>query len=197
MLRILGSVDPLVILKDWLGKAQKNKQLKNSWAMNLCTSDKGQPSARIVLFKYFRGDSLVFFSNYLSRKGQNLQNNAQGAATFYWENPGRQIRIEGKVKKIPRKESVAYWGTRSRESQLSQWLSQQSQPVLNRRTLDALKIEVKQRFKGGPVPCPSHWGGYALSIQRMEFWMEKNHRLHDRFLFKKRKGGWAIQRLFP
>ena len=197
MLQILGSTDPLVILKNWLEKAQKKKKLKNPWAMSFCTSDKGQPSARIVLFKYFKGDSLVFFSNYLSRKGQNLQNDARAAATFYWENPGRQIRIEGKVKKIPRRESVAYWNTRSRESQISQWLSQQSRPVLNRQSLDTLKLEVKQQFKGGSVPCPSHWGGYALSIQKIEFWMEKDHRLHDRFLFKKHKRSWAIQRLFP
>ena len=139
----------------------------------------------------------MFFSNYLSRKGQNLKDNSRAAVTFYWESLGRQIRIEGRVKKIPRKESVAYWETRSRESQLSQWLSRQSQPVLNREKLDSLKAEVKRLFKNGPVPCPAHWGGYALSLKKVEFWIEKKHRLHDRFLFKKHKKSWVIQRLFP
>ena len=171
--RFLGSTDPLVILETWLDEAQKARRIKNPLAMNLCTNDRGQPSSRIVLLKYLKKGSLVFFSNYLSRKGRNLQNNARAAVTFYWESLGRQIRIEGKVKKISRRESAAYWKTRSRESQLSQWLSRQSRPVLNREDLNALKAEVRQRFKGRAVPCPSHWGGYALSPQKIEFWMEK------------------------
>ena len=101
------------------------------------------------------------------------------------------------MKKISRRESVAYWKTRNRESQLSQWLSRQSHPVLNREELDSLKAEVKQRFKGDLVSCPPHWGGYALFIQKIEFWVEKKHRLHDRFLFEKHKKSWIVQRLFP
>ena len=195
--KFLGSKDPLKILNTWLERAKRDKHLKNPWAMNLCTSDRGQPSSRIVLLKYVKKDSLVFFSNYLSCKGLNLQKNPRAGVTFYWENLGRQIRIEGRVKKLSRRESVAYWKTRSRESQLSQWLSKQSHPVLNREELDSLKAEVKRRFKGKPVPCPPHWGGYALSIKKIEFWMEQKHRLHDRFLFEKQKGRWAVQRLFP
>ena len=195
--KFLGSQDPLKILKSWLEKARRDKQIKNPWAMNLCTSDRGQPSSRIVLLKYVKKDSLIFFSNYLSRKGRNLQKNPRAGGAFYWESQGRQIRMEGKVKKISRRESAAYWKTRSRESQLSQWLSRQSDPILNREELDSLKVKIKRRFKGRSVPCPPHWGGYAFSIEKIEFWLERKHRLHDRFLFEKRKGRWIVQRLFP
>ena len=195
--RFLGSEDPLIVLKRWLNQAKKRKQLKNPWAMSLSTSDGGQPSSRIVLLKYLKKDSLIFFSNYLSGKGRDLQNNPRAAATFYWKDPGRQIRIEGRVKRISRKESVAYWKTRDRESQLSQWLSRQSQPALNRKILDSLKEEARRKFKNRTVPCPPHWGGYALSIKKIEFWVEREHRLHDRFLFTKRAKTWIVQRLFP
>lgn len=195
--QFLGSTDPLIILKRWLTQAQKKKQLENPWAMSLSTSDGNQPSGRIVLLKYLKKDSLIFFSNYLSRKGQDLQNNPRAAATFYWKDLGRQVRIEGKVKKISRKESMAYWKTRDRESQLSQWLSRQSQPALNREILDSLKEEARKKFKNRSVPCPPHWGGYALSIKKIEFWVERKHRLHDRFLFTKQVKNWVVQRLFP
>ena len=195
--KFLGSENPLAVLKNWLNKAKKNKGLKNPWAMNLSTSENGRPSGRIILLKHLKGDSLIFFSNYRSEKGRSLQNNALASAVFYWENPGRQIRIEGRVRRIARKESKAYWNTRSRNSRLSQWISEQSRPVLNRKTLDSLWQTADRKFKNKSIPCPLHWGGYALSIKKIEFWLEKEHRLHDRFLFKKRGGSWLIQRLFP
>ena len=195
--KILGSADPLAVLKVWLNKAKKDKRRKNPWAMSLSTSENDTPSGRIVLLKYLKGDSLIFFSNYQSEKGRSLQNNARASAVFYWENPGRQIRIEGRVRRISRKESTAYWNTRDRNSRLSQWISQQSRPVLNRETLNSLWKKADRKFKNKPIPCPLHWGGYALSLKKIEFWLEKKHRLHDRFLFKKRGGNWIAQRLFP
>ena len=195
--KFLGSENPLTVLKAWLNTAKNTKGLKNPWAMNLSTSEHGQPSGRIVLMKYVKGKSLIFFSNYQSEKGRSLQDNSRASAVFYWENPGRQIRIEGRVRRISRKESTAYWKTRSRDSQLSQWISEQSRPVLDRETLNSLWQTADRKFKNKEIPRPLHWGGYALYIQKIEFWLEKERRLHDRFLFKQQRRGWRAQRLFP
>ena len=197
ILSVLNSTNPLEVLKDWLGMAKKESQLKEPWAMELATSLNAVPSVRTVLLKKLDKENLVFFSNYLSKKGQEMEQNPRAAVVFHWDSLGRQIRIQGGVKKTSRKQSVEYWNRRHRNSQLSQWISQQSQPVLDRKSLENLKAQAEKKFKGTFVPCPKYWGGYLLKIKTIEFWQTRLHRLHDRFLFQKAGSLWTCQRLFP
>ena len=193
----IGDDKPFPVLKKWLEEALKIPGLKEPWAMVLSTSYKGRVSSRVVLLKQFQARKLFFYTNYLSSKGRDMEKNPKVAINFYWPELDRQIRIEGKVKKISRKKSVQYWKTRSRNSQLSQWISKQSKKVESRKNLEDLKKIAEKKFQNKNIPCPEHWGGYAFHIKNIEFWKNKKHRLHDRFLFEKTKSGWKIQRLFP
>ena len=193
----LGSVHPFVVLDKWLKEALKIKGLKEPWAMVLSTSCKGKVSSRVVLLKRVYQGRLIFYTNYLSKKGRDMEDNPWAALNFYWPQLGKQIRIEGLVKKISRRKSVLYWKTRSRSSRLSQWISQQSQKVLGRKQLEDLKKSAEKTFLNKDIPCPKYWGGYALDIKKLEFWKNRDHRLHDRFLFEKQAGAWKKQRLFP
>ena len=193
----LGFLDPLKILDDWLGQALKVKAYSHSWPMVLSTTDKRTVNSRVVLLKEAQKGKLIFYTNYLSPKGQEIKNNPQSAFNFYWPQLKRQIRGQGALKKTSRQKSISYWKTRSRESQISQWLSQQSESIADKRALTALKKQTEEKFKDKLAPCPKHWGGYELNIQTIEFWIEGKHRLHDRFLFKKEGKYWKALRLFP
>ena len=204
----LGTLNPLLILNQWLKEAlklPKDRKGEEPWAMSFSTSYRGRVSSRIVLLKQVRSPvrsnngELVFYTNYLSRKGYDLQKNQRAGAVFYWPWLGRQIRVEGRVRKTSRRQSVLYWKSRSRQSQISQYLSKQSEEISNREELEELFRKTKKAFQGKTIPCPSHWGGYALHIQEIEFWLNRKHRLHDRFLFEKasQKRGWKVRRLFP
>ena len=193
----LGSSQPLVILDNWLNEALKISGLKEPWVMVLSTGHKGRISSRVILLKQVYQGKLFFYTNYLSRKGEDIKNNPWASVNFYWPQLSRQIRIEGPVEKISRKKSVLYWKTRSRSSQLSQWISKQSHRVESRKQLEKLKKLAEKQFYNKEMPCPKHWGGYALLIQKIEFWKNRDHRLHDRFLFEKRGRIWEKQRLFP
>ena len=193
----LGSHSPLNVLDQWLKKALKIKGLKKPWAMVLSTSCNDKASSRIVLLKQVQKGKLFFYTNYSSRKGKDIQGNSWAAVNLYWPQLNRQICIQGLVKKTSRQKSIMYWRTRSRASQLSQWISKQSQEVSSRKELDNLRKTAEERFYKKTIPCPKHWGGYELSIQRIEFWKNRKHRLHDRFLFEKKAKGWKKQRLFP
>lgn len=174
------------------------------WAAALSTADsRGRPSCRMVLVKEIRQKSsqpaeLVFFTNYESGKGRDLSQNPHAALLFYWPALGRQIRVQGRARKISRQRSAAYWRSRSRGSRLSQTVSRQSASVAGRQALEDLWRRAEAQFRGREIPCPQHWGGYSLSIQRIEFWIDHPRRLHDRFLFEKKpRGGWSCRRLFP
>lgn len=196
--KVLGSKNPLTTLKKWLKQAQKNSQLKEPWAMCLSTIDaRKKPQSRIVLLKKLEKNQLIFFTNYLSPKGKDLKTHPVASVVFFWPELEKQIRISGTIKKTSRKTSSSYWRTRHRDSQLSQWISQQSQPIQNRKTLKDLQKKAREKFKNKPIPCPPHWGGYALQIQKIEFWQGQPYRLHDRFLFLKTPSGWSNKRLFP
>lgn len=197
LLSILSSTNPLTVLREWLDKAKQESRLKEPWAMELATSAGNTPTLRTVLFKQLKSESLVFFSNYQSLKGRQIEENPKAAALFRWESLGQQIRIQGSVKKTSRKESLKYWQTRPRESQLSQWISRQSETLLSRKQLTDLKSDAESRFKDLSIPCPEHWGGYELVIEKIEFWQNREHRLHDRFLFEKSGSAWNYRRLFP
>jgi pyridoxamine 5'-phosphate oxidase len=168
-------------------------------AMSLATAGPdARPSVRIVLLKSFDQDGFVFFTNYESEKGKQLEANPYAALAFYWIELDRQIRISGKVEKTSRKESLTYFRSRPIGSQLSAWASRQSEVLDGRRVLDARMAEMTERFAGKTVPLPPHWGGYRLKPDMMEFWQGRSNRLHDRFRYSRQAdGSWHIDRLSP
>ena len=168
-------------------------------AMSLATATSvGKPTVRIVLLKTFDADGFVFFTNYESEKGQHLETNPQAALAFYWVEVARQIRIEGAVERASREESARYFHSRPPGSQLSAWVSRQSEAVDGRRVLDARLAVMTERYAGQEIPLPPHWGGYRVKPAKMEFWQGRPNRLHDRFRYTKQTdGSWVIDRLAP
>lgn len=169
-------------------------------AMTLCTASvKGKPTARIVLLKEFTKEGLSFFTNYESRKGNDLKVNPQATVVFHWHALQQQIIVEGRIKKLSRKESNAYFQVRPRASQLGAWASQQSRAAATRDELENAYTEVEQKYEGKDVPIPPHWGGYLLVPKRWEFWQGRSGRMHDRFEYSPVRGSsrWKIQRLYP
>ncbi|MCD0504748.1 pyridoxamine 5'-phosphate oxidase [Bordetella petrii] len=166
-------------------------------AMSLATVDAtGQPSARIVLIKGYDERGFVFFTNYESRKGQDLLGNARAGLLFFWQPLERQVRIEGRVEKVSAEESDAYYQSRPLGSRIGAWASRQSQPV-TRAELEAREQEIRAQY-GEQPPRPPHWGGYRLAPTLFEFWQGRPSRLHDRLRYlPDGKGGWAIDRLSP
>ena len=158
----------------------------------------GRPSNRLVLLKSFDEKGFVFFTNYTSRKAQELTDNPQASLTFWWEKFFRQVRIEGDVEVVTSKESDDYFATRDRTSQLGAWASHQSQTIDNRTVLEERVAEITKRYQGRDVPRPPFWGGYRLKPNTMEFWQGRLNRLHDRLQYKKEaNGNWTINRLAP
>ena len=189
---------PSDIFAEWIGEAQKTPGIHEPLAMTVATQGKnGDLHARVVLWKQWTEAGFIFFSNYQSRKGLDLEHNAQAAAVFYWDPLARQVNISGTVSKTSRAVSEKYWQSRPRESQLSQCISKQSQKIPNREALVAACAEAERRFLGHEIPCPEHWGGYLLSPSSIEFWVSRPGRLHDRFYFEKAATGWTFHRLAP
>lgn len=189
--------DPKKQFEKWF-KDALNANLKEPHAIALATSTKtGIPSVRIVLLKSYDEIGFVFFTNYESRKGNELAENPVAALVFWWGELGRQIRIEGNVEKISRKESEEYFQSRPFESQISAWASAQSRVTENRESLEKRYLEIKKQYEGKTVPCPPYWGGYRLIPEAFEFWQGWANRLHDRILYSKIKDGWKIERLAP
>ena len=167
-------------------------------AMALGTCDAaGQPSVRIVLLHGFDERGFTFYTNYDSRKGQQIATNPRAALTFYWPWLDQQVRAEGTLAKIGGEESDAYFATRERGRQIGAWASAQSRPLASREALQDQVAEVAARFAGREVPRPPFWGGYRLSPDRIEFWINGEHRLHDRFLYERSGDGWRVTRLSP
>lgn len=189
--------DPLQQLQSWLSAALE-AGVNEATAMNLATVDaQGRPSARIVLLKGIESGQLCFFTNYLSRKGQQLTAQPFAALTFFWPELERQIRIEGRIAMLHDTASDAYFASRPYGSRIGAWASEQSQTVANAETLTAREIELKARFPE-QVPRPPHWGGYGLTPDRVEFWQGRPSRLHDRVLYlPDDHGGWQLSRLQP
>ena len=190
--------DPIKQFANWFNAAIE-AGVRDVNAMSLATAGRdARPSVRIVLAKGFDQDGFVFFTNYESEKGKQLEANPYAALAFYWIELDRQIRISGKIKKTSRKESQTYFHSRPVGSQLSAWASRQSEVIDARRVLDARMAEMKERFAGKPVPLPPHWGGYRLTPDTMEFWQGRLNRLHDRFRYTREvSGDWLIERLAP
>jgi pyridoxamine 5'-phosphate oxidase len=189
--------DPIQQFRNWFSAAIK-AGIHDANAMTLATCAGQVPAARIVLLKDFDEGGFVFFTNYLSEKGKQLEQNPNAALVMYWMEVERQIRVQGRVEKTSREESENYFHTRPAGAQLGAWASHQSEVIDARRVLDARLEEMKQRFAQGPIPLPPHWGGYRLRPERMEFWQGRPDRLHDRFRYSRRAdGSWTIDRLAP
>lgn len=189
--------DPYGQFENWFQAA--NDELPEANAMSIATvSADGFPSSRMVLLKFWDQHGFVFFTNHGSRKARDISQNPHVALLFYWESLHRQIRIEGKAEKITLAESVKYFATRPRGSQLGAWCSQQSSTMSSRAILEAKLDEIKRKFHNREVPIPSFWGGYRVAPKRFEFWQQGDHRLHDRFVFERTTSeSWEIQRLAP
>jgi pyridoxamine 5'-phosphate oxidase len=166
--------------------------------MTLATaSADGAPSARIVLLKAFDQRGFVFFSDYRSRKGEELETNPRAALAFYWGEIERQVRITGAVTTTSHEESEEYFRSRPLGSRLGAWVSHQSRVIPGRGVLESDLKEVAVRFADGNVPLPSHWGGYRVAPDAIEFWQGRENRLHDRIRYVRGGGGWKVERLSP
>ncbi len=162
------------------------------------TSAAGVPSVRTVLLKEFGPDGYVFYTNYSSRKGDDLAHNPRAALLFPWLSLERQIRLEGRIERVDAEQSGAYFASRPRGSQLGAWASHQSQAIASRAELQEKMKRLEEKFADGPVPLPPFWGGYRLLPDCMEFWQGRANRLHDRFEYRlAQDGAWRMQRLSP
>jgi pyridoxamine 5'-phosphate oxidase len=190
--------DPIKQFSNWFTAAIE-AQIRDVNAMSLATAGRdAKPSVRVVLLKGFDQDGFVFFTNYESEKGKELEANPYAALGFYWIELDRQIRISGPVKKTSREEAERYFHSRPIGSQLGAWASRQSEVIDARRVLDARMAEMTERYAEKPIPLPPHWGGFRVRPERFEFWQGRPNRLHDRFRYtRKPDGKWTIDRLAP
>jgi pyridoxamine 5'-phosphate oxidase len=191
------SPDPITEFARWFEEAVKAQVMEPN-AMTLATASRdGVPSARIVLLKGFDQRGFVFFTDYRSQKGAELQGNPHAALVLYWAELERQVRITGPASSIAREESEAYFRSRPRASRISAWVSHQSQVIGNRRQLEDRVPELDGRFPGDDVPLPPHWGGFRVSPVALEFWQGRTSRLHDRIRYVRAGDTWRIERLSP
>jgi pyridoxamine 5'-phosphate oxidase len=190
--------DPFALFDAWFAEARASEP-NDPEAMALATADAaGAPSVRMVLLKAHGRDGFVFFTNEESEKGRELKENPSAALLFHWKSLRRQVRIEGDAERVPDEQANAYFATRSRDSQLGAWASQQSRPVESRGLFEAQFEEARQRFEGQPVPRPPYWGGYRVVPFVFEFWRDRPYRLHERRVFLAQDGGgWSEGLLYP
>jgi len=189
--------DPFLQFDKWFKQAMEVDILEPN-AFDLATVGPDmQPRSRAVLLKYYDKEGFVFFTNYESRKGRDIAVNPKVAMLFPWLELERQVKIEGVVKKLDKKDSLKYFLTRPRGSQLGAWVSRQSSIISTRKLLEQKMEEVKQRFKDGKIPIPDFWGGYKIFPHRFEFWQGRQNRLHDRFEYSLNQNEWKIVRLSP
>jgi len=188
--------DPLRQFAAWYSQAADAVDAPEAVVLATATSS-GAPSARMVLLKGFDQRGFVFYTNYFSRKGQEIAQNPRAAMLFHWSPLGRQVRVEGAVHRIDAAESDAYFKTRPPGSRLSAAASPQSRPVASRDVLETAVAELASRYPDGAVPRPDEWGGLRLVASRFEFWQHGDDRLHDHFTYRREGEGWAVERLGP
>ncbi len=189
--------DPFALFEQWLAQARESEP-NDPEAMALATVDaRGQPAVRMVLLKGHGANGFTFYTNRESRKGDDLAANPRAALLFHWKSLRRQIRIEGTAQPVSDAEADAYFASRARDSQLGAWASDQSRLLDSRATFEARFAAEAARFAGGDVPRPPHWSGYCVAPERIEFWNDRAHRLHERRLFLPVEGGWSESLLYP
>lgn len=190
--------NPIAVFEEWMAAAKAVPSIREPTAMNVATvAGGGEIHSRVVLCKKWSEEGFVFYSNYQSRKGLDLAANAQTALLFYFDPMFRQIKISGVAEKTSRQDSEDYWRSRARGSQLSQYISNQSQPIASRQELQDQWNAAEAKFKDCDIPCPEHWGGYLVRPRLIEFWIGHTNRLHDTFEFEKDPAGWTFRRLSP
>lgn len=192
------TIDPIVQFGDWF-KDAKSKETKNPDAMTLATSTSdGRPSARMVLLKEFSADGFIFYTNLNSNKALELSENPQAALCFYWRSTSRQVRIEGPVIRVSEERADTYFASRSRGSKIGAWASDQSRTLVNRNLLDQRVKDYESKFLGEEIPRPTFWSGYQLKPNLIEFWTERDNRIHERQLFKLDESSvWQVSSLYP
>ena len=192
------TTDPFRLFEEWLADARRSEPNDPEAMAVASVGADGQPSLRMVLLKGHGPDGFVFYTNQQSRKGGELTRHPRAALMFHWKSLRRQIRIEGAVEPVADAEADKYFATRSRDSQLGAWASDQSRPLASRDLFEQRFRDVQDRFEGGPVPRPPHWSGYRVRPAAIEFWSDREHRLHERRLFTHDgAGGWSEGLLFP
>lgn len=188
---------PFPFFQNWLDEALATPVIAEPTAMILATVSNQQPSARVVLLKELKPAGFLFFTNYKSRKAAEIADNPHAALLFYWMPLERQVRIEGKVQKISRSESIAYFKTRPLGSQIGALVSPQSQVIPDRDFLENRYKEASDLYTHSEPECPNFWGGYMLKPTYFEFWQGRSSRLHDRIVFEKQAQSWLKKRLAP
>ena len=191
------SNDPFALFETWFAEARA-AEINDSNAMALATTGAdGQPHVRMVLLKGHGPDGFTFYTNQQSNKAIQIAERGFVALLFHWKSLRRQVRIEGQVLSVDAAIADAYWATRGRDSQLGAWASDQSRPLADRETFEARFAAMEAQFAGVDVPRPPHWSGYLVRPECIEFWQDREHRLHERRLFTREGQGWAEGMLYP
>lgn len=190
------AADPVAQFSRWFEEAARVVRLPEAVAV-ATAGPGGAPSLRMVLLKRWDADGFVFYTNYASQKGHDLEANPQAALLAYWDPLGRQVRLEGTVERVPAAEADAYFDTRPRGHQISAQASRQSEVIGSRQELEGRVAALEAAFEGSSVPRPAWWGGYRIRPSSFEFWQHRDDRLHDRLRYLPEGGGWRIERLQP
>lgn len=195
---MFSASDPISLFSEWFSEAKKTLDISEPTAMTLATATlNGKPSARIVLLKSFDERGFVFFTNYESRKSLEITANPNVSLCFYWMPLDKQVRIYGKAEKIANSESDSYFTSRERARQIGAWTSRQSERLNSREQFDLELKATEARFEGKEIPRPAHWGGWRVRPEEMEFWIQAEHRWHERLFFAKTATGWEKRLLYP
>ncbi len=191
--------EPFDLFANWLEKAKELEPRDHNAMTVATTTTDGKPSARMVLLKDWDQDGFVFYTNFDSRKGQQLQNNMQAALLFHWKSMNRQIRIEGPVEVVSDELADDYFNSRPRDSRIGAWASQQSRPMEGRWVFEKEIAKYAAKYAVGDIPRPPHWSGFRVKPHFMEFWQDRKFRLHDRhiYLLNDEKNGWTKEVWFP
>lgn len=191
------AADPVQQFHQWLDDALAAGSPEAN-AMAVATADAaGQPSLRMVLLKHFDAAGFVFYTNLQSRKAQEIDSNPQAALLFYWPEVSRQVRVTGPVSRTTTAETLRYFLSRPRDSQVGAWTSPQSTVIETRAVLEQQFARLKAKFAAGDVPLPDFWGGFRVVPEAVEFWQARENRLHDRFVYRRDGDGWSVDRLAP